>query len=108
MRLYIYVLLLFAFVGCDRPISNNQISSTEKSTEQLPYFTYQKENLFPGDGSLLRAEDGVSLEDGRIIVVDQANGLRLIEKDGSNRPFGNFTAAGFIHQWTTINRKRRF
>ncbi len=99
MRPYIYVLLLFVFtfIGCDSPKSNNQISSIEKSIEQLPYFTYKKEYLFPGDGSLLRAEDGVSLEDGRIIVVDQANGLRLIEKDGSNRSFGNFTAAGFVH-----------
>ncbi len=97
MRPYIYILLLFIFIGCDSSKSNNQISSTEKSIEQLPYFTYQKENLFPGDGSLLRAEDGVSLEDGRIIVVDQANGLRLIEKDGSNRPFGNFSEVGFLH-----------
>lgn len=99
MRPFIYVLLLFVFtfIACNSPKSKKQISSTEKSIEQLPYLTYQKENLFPGDGSLLRAEDGVSLEDGRIIVVDQANGLRLIEKDGSTRPFGNFTAAGFVH-----------
>jgi sugar lactone lactonase YvrE len=99
MRLYIYILLLFVFtsVGCDRPNSDNTISSTDNSIEQLPYLTYQKENLFPGDGSLLRAEDGISLQDGRIIVVDQANGLRLIEKDGSSRPFGNFAAAGFVH-----------
>jgi len=99
MRLYIYVLLLiaFTFIGCDNPKSINEISSSEKLIEELPYLTYQKENLFPGDGSLLRAEDGVSLEDGRIIVVDQAKGLRLIEKDGSNRPFGNFSEAGFLH-----------
>ena len=99
MRLHIYVLLLFVFTfkGCDKPKSNNQISSIEESKEQLPYLTFQKDNLFPGDGSLLRAEDGVSLEDDRIIVVDQANGLRLIEKDGSNRPFGKFAAAGFVH-----------
>ncbi|MEO5995162.1 MAG: helix-turn-helix domain-containing protein [Chitinophagaceae bacterium] len=37
------------------------------------------------------------MEDGRIIVVDQGKGLRLIEKDGSNRPFGNFATAGFVH-----------
>ncbi len=54
-------------------------------------------NLFPGNGGLLRPEDGVALEDGRIIVSDQAKGLRLIEKDGSNRPFGNFAEVGFIH-----------
>ena len=80
MRLYIYVLTLFVFtfIGCDSLKTSDKIKSTVKSTKQLPYLTFQKENLFPGDGSLLRAEDGVSLEDGRIIVVDQAKGLRLI------------------------------
>ena len=99
MRLYIYVLLLIVltFISCDNSTSKNQISSSEKSIEHLPYLTYQKESLFPGDGSLVRPEDGVSLEDGRIIVVDQANGLRLIEKDGNNRPFGDFSSAGFLH-----------
>lgn len=99
MKLSIYTLFLFAFtfISCHSPKSNNQNNSIEKSIEQPSHFTYQKKSLFPGDGSLLRAEDGVSLEDGRIIVVDQAYGLRLIEKDGSNRPFGEFTAAGFVH-----------
>lgn len=99
MKLSIYALLLLAFtsISCDSPKSNTEKITKEKSIERLPYLTYQKENLFPGDGSLLRAEDGVALEDGRIIVVDQANGLRLIEKDGSNRLFGNFADAGFVH-----------
>ena len=97
MKLYIYVLLLFTFIGCDSPKSSDKIKSNRNSSNQFPYFTFQKENLFPGDGSLLRAEDGVSLEEGRIIVVDQAKGLRLIEKDGSNRPFGDFAAVGFVH-----------
>jgi len=99
MKLSLYLLLLFAITltGCDSPKTNDKIQTTVESTNALPYFTFQKENLFPGDGSLLRAEDGVSLNDGRIVVVDQANGLRLIEKDGSNRPFGNFVAAGFVH-----------
>jgi len=99
MRLYIYVLLLFLFtlMSCNSPKSNDEINNKEESKNQLTYLTFQKENLFPGNGSLLRAEDGVSLEDGRIIVVDQAKGLRLIEKDGSNRPFGDFSAAGFLH-----------
>ena len=99
MKLSNYSLLLFAFafMCCNSPKPDSKISATETETEQLPYFTYQKENVFPGDGSLLRAEDGVALADGRIIVVDQAKGLRLIEKDGSNRPFGNFADAGFVH-----------
>jgi sugar lactone lactonase YvrE len=99
MRLYIYVLLLFVFtlMSCNSPKSNDEINNKEESKNQLTYLTFHKEYLFPGDGSLLRSEDGVSLEDGRIIVVDQAKGLRLIEKDGSNRPFGDFSAAGFLH-----------
>ena len=99
MKLSNYSLLLFAFafMCCNSPKPDSKISATETATEQLPYFTYQEENVFPGDGSLLRAEDGVALADGRIIVVDQAKGLRLIEKDGNNRPFGNFSAAGFLH-----------
>jgi sugar lactone lactonase YvrE len=99
MKLSIYIIFLFVFtlMSCNTPKSSDEISTTEESPNQLPYFTFQKENLFPGDGSLLRAEDGVSLEDGRIIVVDQAKGLRLIEKDGSNRPFGDFEAVGFVH-----------
>jgi len=79
------------------PKPDNKISDEKESIKSLPHFTYQKENVFPGDGSLLRAEDGVYLEDGHIVVVDQAKGLRLIEKDGSNRPFGDFAAAGFVH-----------
>ena len=94
---YFFILFAFVFMYCNNSKSENKISTTETATKQLPYFTYQKENVFPGDGSLLRAEDGVALADGRIIVVDQAKGLRLIEKDGSNRPFGNFADAGFVH-----------
>ena len=99
MKFSLHSLFLFAFtfICCDSPKSQNKISTSAKLPEQLPYLTYQKVNLFPGDGSLLRPEDGVGLSDGRIIVVDQAKGLRLIEEDGSNRPFGNFAAVGFIH-----------
>ena len=99
MKLSIYPLLLFAFtlMSCNTPKSSDEITTTEESSNQLPYLTYQKEYLFPGNSSLMRPEDGVALEDGRIIVGDQAKGLRLIEKDGSNRPFGNFAEVGFIH-----------
>ncbi|WP_223552347.1 SMP-30/gluconolactonase/LRE family protein [Aestuariivivens sp. NBU2969] len=99
MKPSIYSLFLFTLtiLSCNQQNSNNNIDVSEKTNEQLPNLTYNDSNLFPGDGSLLRAEDGVSLEDGRIIVVDQAKGLRLIQKDGSNRPFGDFSAAGFLH-----------
>jgi sugar lactone lactonase YvrE len=91
------ILFIFTIVGCNSPKESEETLPTVKSSNALPYFTFQLENLFPGDGSLLRAEDGVALEDGRIVVVDQATGLRLIETDGSNRPFGDFQAAGYVH-----------
>jgi len=99
MKLSIYSIVLFAhiFISCESRNKNNQINTSEKSDKQLPYLTFQKENLFPGDSSLLRPEDGVALADGRVIVADQAKGLRLIEKDGTNRPFGKFTDVGFVH-----------
>ncbi len=107
MKLSIYLLLLFVFtlMSCNTPKSSDEISTTEESSNQLPYLTYQKEYLFPGNSSLMRPEDGVALEDGRIIVGDQAKGLRLIEKDGSNRPFGNFAEVGFIHHPPKNNAK---
>lgn len=94
-----YLLLVFALIlnSCDRNKSNSKVHLPQTSFEQLPYLIYQKENLFPGTGSLLRVEDGVALEDGHVIVVDQAKGLRLIEKDGYSRPLGNFANAGFVH-----------
>ncbi|MFT5256582.1 MAG: sugar lactone lactonase YvrE [Arenicella sp.] len=97
MKKTVYCLVLFTFMSihCIGQNSATQIKVSDKPTNGLPYLTYQKENLFPGNGSLLRAEDGAALKDGRIVVVDQAKGLRLIEKDGSNRPFGNFADAGF-------------
>ena len=94
---YIALLLAFVLFGCSSPPDKEQQSATNEISDQLPYFKYEKQNLFPGDASLLRAEDGVALDDGRIIVVDQAHGLRLIEQDGSNRPFGDFEAVGFVH-----------
>jgi sugar lactone lactonase YvrE len=98
MKLSIYSIFLFAlFFGCEGRNKKDQTDTSRKSAEQLPYLTFKKENLFPGDGSLSRPEDGVTFADGRIIVADQAKGLRLIEKDGSNRPFGNFSDAGFVH-----------
>ncbi len=90
--------LVCALLGCSGTKLKNDLSTSEISREQLPYLTYQKGNLFPGDGSLARPEDGVSLADGRVIVADQEKGLRLIEKDGSNRPFGDFAAVGFMHK----------
>ncbi len=99
MKLYAYFFCLFIFsiIGCNDPVAKDVPASSEESTNRLPYFTYSPESLFPGDGSLNRAEDGVSLQDGRIVVVDQTSGLRLIQPDGSHRPFGDFAAAGYVY-----------
>jgi len=63
----------------------------------LPHWNYDSAMVFPGDHSLARAEDGVALPDGRLIVADQVHGLRLVELDGSSAPFGEMVAAGYIH-----------
>jgi sugar lactone lactonase YvrE len=64
----------------------------------LPTWTYDSTMVFPSDGSLMRAEDGVALPDGRLIVSDQAHGLRLIELDGTSKPFGDLATAGYTHR----------
>ncbi len=51
----------------------------------------------PAAHGLSRPEDGVALADGRIIVADQAYGLRVIARDQSTRPFGRFADAGYLH-----------
>jgi sugar lactone lactonase YvrE len=53
--------------------------------------------IFPADRSLNRPESGVGLKDGRIVVADQVDGLRLVQTDGSSRPFGKFAEAGYLH-----------
>jgi sugar lactone lactonase YvrE len=72
-------------------------TSVERDDARLPRWSFGPEMIFPADRSLARAEDGVALTDGRLIVADQANGLRLVETDGSNRPFGRFADAGYLH-----------
>lgn len=64
----------------------------------LPTWTYDSTQVFPPDRSLTRPEDGVALPDGRLIVADQVHGLRLVETDGSSRPFGDLPGAGYAHR----------
>jgi len=63
----------------------------------LPRWTFDAAMIFPADRSLARPEDGVALADGRLFVSDQFHGLRLVEADGTSRPFGRFAAAGYRH-----------
>ena len=48
---------------------------------------------FPANRPLSRAEDGVFLNDGTLIVADQRYGLAKIEVDGTVEPFGKFDGA---------------
>ncbi|MEX0324499.1 MAG: SMP-30/gluconolactonase/LRE family protein [Puniceicoccaceae bacterium] len=66
-------------------------------TTTLPHWTFADVEFFPADRSLNRPEDGVVLPDGSLIVTDQATGLRLVNPDGSNRPFGKMAEAGYVH-----------
>jgi sugar lactone lactonase YvrE len=63
----------------------------------LPQWTFFPEMIFPADRSLNRPEDGVILPDGRLVVSDQLAGLRVVEADGSSRPFGKMPEAGYLH-----------
>ncbi len=65
------------------------------TTAPVPVF--EQSAPFPATRELSRPEDGVALADGRIIVADQAHGLRVIAVDQSTRPFGRFADAGYVH-----------
>ena len=82
---------------CTTHAQQSEQSNIHKNAE-LPHWSFTEEMIFPTDRSLLRPEDGVILPDGRLIVADQAHGLRLIHNDGAHRPFGRFAGAGYKHQ----------
>jgi hypothetical protein len=71
-------------------------ASVEPNTAVLPHRSFNPEMIFPADRSLTRPEDGVVLTDGRLIVADQVDGLRLVRADGSKRPFGELADAGYL------------
>ena len=60
--------------------------------------SYEQVALFPADRSLVRPEDGVMLADGRLLIADQVHGLVALDPKGAKRPFGDFAAAGYVHQ----------
>jgi len=63
-----------------------------------PSWTWDSTSVFPRDRSLTRPEDGIALPDGRLIVADQVDGLRLVGLDGTSKPFGNLAALGYSHR----------
>ncbi|TIX51706.1 SMP-30/gluconolactonase/LRE family protein [Alteraurantiacibacter aquimixticola] len=60
-----------------------------------PVWTLEQSSLFPENGGLTHAEDGVVLPDGTLLVGDFEHGLLEIAPDGSTSPFGDFAAAGY-------------
>lgn len=80
-------MMIIGLAGCAGDDPPNQAAA-------LPQWTWHTTMVFPADRSLTRPEDGIALPDGRLIVADQVHGLRLIELDGTHRPFGNLAAAG--------------
>jgi sugar lactone lactonase YvrE len=71
--------------------------SPGETAGEFPSWSFAEEMIFPADRSLRRPEDGVVLPDGRLIVADQVDGLRLVRADGSSRPFGRLADAGYLH-----------
>lgn len=65
--------------------------------DPLPQWSYDSTMVFPAARGLASPEDGVALPDGRLLVSDAVSGLRLIEPDGTSRPFGDMVAAGYVH-----------
>jgi len=61
-------------------------------------WSWDSSMVFPHDQSLKRPEDGVALPDGRLLVADQEHGLRLVELDGTSKPFGEMEKAGYSHR----------
>jgi sugar lactone lactonase YvrE len=72
-------------------------ASEEHDTEAVPQWSFNPGMIFPADRSLARPEDGVVLPDGQLVVADQVHGLRLLQTDGSSRPFGKLAEAGYSH-----------
>lgn len=94
MRIGLFAVVLSGAVSACQPAPISEPSS-EASTPRT--WTFEQGSLFPAARGLSRAEDGVALVDGRIVVVDQRSGLTIIAKDGSTRPFGKFAEAGYVH-----------
>jgi sugar lactone lactonase YvrE len=96
MRKVIATILLIAgavHTGC---------AASGRGSAALPRWSFEPEMIFPADRSLKRPEDGVFLNDGRIVVADQVDGLRVVSADGSSRPFGKLAQAGYAHDPPSI------
>ena len=94
MRSGLFAIVLVGAVSACQPAPAPE-PGAEASTPRT--WTFEQGTIFPAARGLSRAEDGVVLSDGRIVVVDQQNGLTVINADESTRPFGKFAEAGYLH-----------
>ncbi|NNG17690.1 MAG: hypothetical protein HKM89_14535, partial [Gemmatimonadales bacterium] len=94
-RIALALLAALVLGGCAPPAED--VASTSAACPSFPHWAYDASHEWPQDRSLLRPEDGRALPDGRIVVADEAVGLRLIEPDGTHRPFGQFVENGYTH-----------
>jgi sugar lactone lactonase YvrE len=74
------------------------IPASADAFEHSPTWTLEQASFFPEDRSLQRPEDGVVLPDGTLLIADQVHGLVALKLDGTKRPFGDFKAAGYVHE----------
>lgn len=86
---------LLAFAACRA--AEEPASVAAAPDPEFPRWKFDPSMVYPADGSLARPEDGVALSDGRLLVADQAHGLRRVEPDGSSVPFGEMPVAGYLH-----------
>ena len=73
-------------------------ASVAQGQHHSPAQWFEQVALFPADRSLVRPEDGVILGDGTLLVADQVHGLVALDHSGAKRPFGDFKAAGYVHE----------
>ena len=81
IRKFFFLPLLLAVISC----------SNEKS------WNFSDGVKFPEGTQLSRAEDGVILSNGTLIVADQRYGLAKIDLAGNVTPFGDFEALDYEH-----------
>lgn len=94
MTMALHATCMTLAAGCAGGTSDKATSAAAA----LPKWTYDSTMVFPRDRSLRRPEDGIALPDGRLIVADQEHGLRLVELEGTSKPFGGLEAAGYTHR----------
>tara|TARA_B100000989_G_scaffold66373_1_gene46154 strand:- start:50 stop:1111 length:1062 start_codon:yes stop_codon:yes gene_type:complete len=86
-RTYFIIFSLLLTISC----------STDKASKST-FWTISDGLEYPENRPLSRAEDGVILSDGTLVVADQRYGLAKIGLSGKVSPFGNFDALDYEHK----------